>query len=180
MRRLSKKVAVCGVICSLGVVVILLGGLFPFLEFTVPAIAGVLLILLITEYGYKWALFSYVIISLLSLIVAAFRMESVLLFIAFFGYYPILKSKLETLKSRVLQMIFKYICFNFAVISFYALTYYIFKLSFIIEQFKDISKIMLPVLLIMANVTFLFYDIVISRLTYIYVQRVRKNIYKII
>ena len=66
----------------------------PLLVYTAPPFAGILLIVIVNEIGYRWALGTYVAISLLSVFLIADK-ESAVYFTMFFGYYPILKLLME-------------------------------------------------------------------------------------
>lgn len=50
----SKRIALCGVLCALGVVLMMLGGLFPLATFCSPALAALVLIPIIIETIGKW------------------------------------------------------------------------------------------------------------------------------
>ena len=80
----SKRIALCGVLCALGVVLMMLGGLFPLATFCSPALAALVLIPIMIETGRRMALGAYVAIAALSLLLAPDK-ESALLF-AFLGY----------------------------------------------------------------------------------------------
>jgi len=91
MKPISKtgKVAFGGVTAALSIV-LLLGTLFPSLMYALPAFAGIILLPFCLEVGKKWALGVYAVVSLLSLLVVP-SWEGKLLFIFFFGYYPIVR-----------------------------------------------------------------------------------------
>ena len=76
---------------------------FPYMTYALPAIAGAVLIPVVIELGSKWAWMVYACVSFLSLLIAP-SLEAKVMFIAFFGYYPIVKALLERQKNRVLFM----------------------------------------------------------------------------
>ena len=51
MREQSRKVALCGVLCGLAVVVLLLGGLFSLAVYCAPLLAMAVLLPVLEEYG---------------------------------------------------------------------------------------------------------------------------------
>ena len=116
----SSKISLCGMMCALSVVFMFLTGVFPYATYALPALAGLTLIVLVVETSKKWAFIAYLAISLISLLVAPDRMAA-LLFILFFGYYPIVKSVLETKCKRVPEWIWKLVLFNAAVVVTYCL-----------------------------------------------------------
>ena len=93
-----------------------LTGLIPIGTYALPAIAGVLLIVAVIEIGAKWAWMIYAAVAVLSLLFAADK-EAALLFVLFFGYYPVLKSFLERISNKVLSWISKFAVFNVAVVA---------------------------------------------------------------
>ena len=52
----NNKVTLCGMVVALSAVLMLLTGVFPMMDFALPALAGVLLIAVVVELGVKWAL----------------------------------------------------------------------------------------------------------------------------
>ena len=80
--RNSGKIALGGLISALCLVCMFLTGLIPFATIALPAIAGVLLIVVVIELGKRWALLVYAAVSLLSILLTA-DMEAKLLFILF-------------------------------------------------------------------------------------------------
>ncbi|MFQ9846006.1 MAG: hypothetical protein ACLRXC_03500 [[Clostridium] leptum] len=112
----SGKIALGGLLTALGVVLMFLTGLIPIGTYALPAIAGVLLIVAVIEIGAKWAWMIYAAVAVLSLLFAADK-EAALLFVLFFGYYPVLKSFLERISNKVLSWISKFAVFNVAVVA---------------------------------------------------------------
>lgn len=102
MRRTTKSIAFGGVLSGLAVILMFLTGIFPFAEYALPAMAGALLIIMVIEYGYRYALLCFFAVAVLSLLVGPNK-EAAVLFAGFFGYYPILKGVLERIKRRQLE-----------------------------------------------------------------------------
>ena len=59
MRGNTAKIAVCGVVSALSVVLMMFEGLVQVASIAIPAIAGCLLIPIVAEAGAGWALGSY-------------------------------------------------------------------------------------------------------------------------
>ena len=111
----SYKTALCGIICALALVLMLITTIFPFGTYAFPCFAGMLFVVIAIEFGIGWAYMAYGVVALLSLFLVSDK-EAVLYFIAFFGFYPILKGTIEKIKSKPLQYILKYLIFNICVI----------------------------------------------------------------
>ena len=84
----------------------------------------------------------------------------------FFGYYPILKGKLEQLPSRILEYFLKFILFNFSIVSGYLVLFFLFSIPAASFGFTGIG--MLAILLICANIVMLVYDLALSRMISVY------------
>lgn len=120
MLKQSGKVALGGIMGALSLMIMFLTA-FPYMTYALPAIAGAVLIPVVIELGSKWAWMVYACVSFLSLLIAP-SLEAKVMFIAFFGYYPIVKALLERQKNRVLEWVLKYLVFNVAVVSAYLLS----------------------------------------------------------
>lgn len=164
-KRNSFSVAVGGIVASLAVVLMFFTGVFPFATYALPALAGLLMVIIVIDYNVKWALSVYVAVSILSLLITPDR-EAALLFIAFFGYYPILKSIFEKL-PRVIEYVLKFLVFNLAIIGAYYLIINILGMPDILSEFEEVG---IPLMLGLGNVTFLIYDIAISKIVTLYIK----------
>ena len=170
----SGKIALGGLLTALGVVLMFLTGLIPIGTYALPAIAGVLLIVAVIEIGAKWAWMIYAAVAVLSLLFAADK-EAALLFVLFFGYYPVLKSFLERISNKVLSWISKFAVFNVAVACFFLAVNFL-QLP---EDSFTVFGIYLPwVFLILGNAVFLIYDIALSGLVATYVEKLHHRVTK--
>ena len=171
----SGKIALGGLLTALGVVLMFLTGLIPIGTNALPAIAGVLLIVAVIEIGAKWAWMIYAAVAVLSLLFAADK-EAALLFVLFFGYYPVLKSFLERISNKVLSWISKFAVFNVAVVACFFLAVNFLQLP---EDSFTVFGIYLPwVFLILGNAVFLIYDIALSGLVATYVEKLHHRVTK--
>ncbi len=163
-----KKVALGGMIAALCIVLMMLTGLLPMADFALPALAGVLLIILVVEISPKWAFLVYLAVAILSLLLAPSK-DSAVFFTAFLGWYPIAKSKLEHIKSLVLEWVWKVLIFNASIGAGLAAVLYLFRLSDYLEIFQD-SAWMLILGWLFLNVVFVIYDIALTRLITAYIK----------
>ena len=171
----SGKIALGGLLTALGVVLMFLTGLIPIGTYALPAIAGVLLIVAVIEIGAKWAWMIYAAVAVLSLLFAADK-EAALLFVLFFGYYPVLKSFLERISNKVLSWISKFAVFNVAVVACFFLAVNFLQLP---EDSFTVFGIYLPwVFLILGTAVFLIYDIALSGLVATYVEKLHHRVTK--
>ena len=175
IQKPAFRIALCAVIAALEVVMMMAAGLFRIGTYALPCFAGLLSIAIVIEYNCKWAFGVYGVSAVLSFFLTADK-EAALLFILFFGYYPILKNILDRrVKNVVLSYIIKFALFNAAAVaSFFAATY-LFSLP--AEEFTLFGVYVPFVFLLLGNVFFFIYDIAVNAFVRLYVQRLRKALF---
>ena len=171
----NVKISLCGITVALSVVFMLLS-YFPYFTYAVPAITGLLTMMLVIEINVKWTFAAYIAASVLVFIFA--EPESKLMYICLFGYYPIIKSLIERINKPVAEWILKLAVFNAAVLLIYAVFAGMFGIS--IEDFETLGKYGAYILLATGNVTFVIYDIAITRLSGAYMFRIHPKINRLL
>lgn len=172
--NLSFNVALGGVCAALALVLMLATSVFPVLDFAIPAAAGALMAVIVIEINKKWAFMTYAAISAVSLLVVPSK-EAGLLFAAFLGYYPIIKSIFEKQKNKYVQLALKLGVFNAAIVVYYQLTLRLVTDAALMEEAESFGKYGLAVLWLAANVVFVIYDIALTRLISMYYNWFRKK-----
>ena len=161
-----KSIALGGVLASLAVVIMCLGGLIPIATYVCPVLCMVLLcwvsLLCGSRIGWAW----YGAVSILSVLLGPDK-EAAVLFV-FLGYYPILKPKLDKLPC---SRLFKLLVFNTMILAAYGLLIYILGMDQIAGEFKELGAIMTAVTLVMGNGVMLVLDVVLLRIQ----RMVRRN-----
>ncbi len=173
---LSFKVALGGVIAALSLLLMILAGVTSTLVYAIPMITGALLMMLVVEFGQEFAGLIYVAVSIISLFLLGNK-EAAIMYVTFFGYYPILKSILEKYIKGFVCWIVKYLIFNVAMVSSYFIVTKIFMISF--EDVESFGKFALPLLLFAGNILFVMYDVALTRLVSIYLYRWRKYVKRV-
>ena len=170
--RKSSVIALGGVLAALAVILMLLGGLVPFATYVCPMLASVLLIPLMEYFpkGLCWGW--YAVVAILSGLFCPDR-EAAFIFV-FLGWYPIVKPDLDKL-PRPLRILLKLLIFNAAVAAAYALLIFVFDLEVLIEEAKEMGTVMLIVLVVLGNISFLLFDRLLAILPVIYRSRKRKK-----
>lgn len=162
-QQTSGRVALGGIISALCLTLMFLCGVFPALYIAAPMCAGMLMIILAEEVSSGWAWLTYLSVSLLALVVT-FDKEAALMFILFFGYYPILRPKLEHIPLKLLRLVVKLAIYESFLCADYFLTVYVLG----VPTFDDEGKIGLAVLAGFATLVFLMYDALLSRMGWAY------------
>ena len=163
MQSQSSRVALGGIVAALCITTMFLTGVLPALYIAAPMGAGMLMLILVEEVSVSWAWLTYIAVSLLAIIVT-FDKEAALMFVLFFGYYPILRMYLERMPLRPLKFAVKQLFFNIFLVLDYWMTVYVLGLP----TFEDTLFYMYVVLIVSANLLFLMYDRLLSRMHWFY------------
>lgn len=173
--KASYKIALGGILAALAVTSMLISNLVPIATYGCPALAGMMLIPIVIEIGKRWAVCVYAAISLLSIFLVADK-EAALLFVAFFGFYPIIKAVFEEHLKPALCWLFKILMFS---ICMSAVLFVLVSFLAIPKDSYTIFGVYLPwAFLIMGILVFCVYDIALSRLIAAYVNIWRKKLLK--
>ncbi len=178
----SGKTAMGGMITALSVVVLMPTALELFV-YALPAFAGMLVMFSVIELDKKWAFGIYAAVSVLSLMLVPNK-EAAVLYAAFFGYYPILKAVLESKLPKIPEYIIKFAVFNASMIVSYAILIKVLGMPF--EELMGIegetgflAQYMLPVMLVLGNVTFIVFDVALTRVITTYLRVWQKKFRKL-
>lgn len=147
---------------------------FPYFTYAVPAVAGLCVMAALIEYGVKWSVLTYICSSFLAFLFA--EIESKMIFIAFFGFYPILKCIIEKINKPIAEWILKIAVFNVCIITLY--TIFSKLLTFDMTEFGEFAKYGVIGLLVVANGVFVVYDLALSRLAQYYLYKIHPQILK--
>lgn len=177
MKRNTIFIALGGVMCALAVAVMFLGSIVPFATFAVPALASMCVLYMVLEFGMGAGFLAYAAISVLSVLLAPDK-EAALIFIFFFGHYPLLKAIFEKHLSRAVAWICKFVSFNACVLLMYWLALKAFLMPAIQQEFEDFSTPYALALLALGNVVLVIFDIALTRLISSYLNRWREKLIK--
>lgn len=173
----ASKTAIGGMATALSVVVLLLSSI-DVLSITAAATAGIITLFCAIELSKGWACGVYAASAIISFLVLPNK-ECSLLYIAFFGYYPILKGLIESkIKNRVLEILLKFLIYNASII---AAEYILFRVMNVpLTEFLDVkdgswlAQHIFPVLFAALNLVFIPLDYVYTVAATMYVKRYRK------
>lgn len=171
----STQIAIGGVFSGLCLLIMFLSSIFPFATYAMPAISGIMLMAVVIENGYSVALMVYASVSILSVIVVPDR-EAGAMFIFFFGYYPILRFKLQEIKSKLGRRTLKIVIFNVAVILAYVVLINLMGVSEVMGDMGDFGRNSMLALLGLGNIVFIVYDIALDKYIDFYNYRLKKMI----
>ena len=174
MGQKSAQMALGGIFSALCVTLMFFTGVMPFGRYALPIFAGVMIMPVVIELGTKTALTVYISVSILSVLLAPDR-QAVMIFVAFFGYYPIVKGKLEKLPGRAPEYAFKLLLFNGGMVGGFMFMIYVLGMAQAFEGIRE--QTYAPLLFLGAgNILFFIYDMALTQYYTIYVEKMRPKI----
>lgn len=176
MKSKTKTISVCALMCALAVVIMLLGGFIPVMTYCSPIIASLCLIPIMNSFGKRYTLLSYVVISLLSVLLSPDK-ESAFFWI-FFAWYPVVQPILNLkIRNKVACFLSKMLLFAVLTFLMYYITCSVLGIKEILESFSS-SGVLNTVFYILVVVVMLIYDILLSRMNTIYKKKLEKFVLK--
>ena len=164
----TKKLTVCAMLASLGVVLLYAGSIIEVLDISMAVIASLTCIIAVIEYGKSapWAI--YAVTSVLSLILLPNKTPAAF-YVLFFGFYPILKEKFEKL-NKVICWILKEAVFNVSLAAMAIATYFLTTTG---DNTLFTSPLFIAVAVVAAELVFVLYDVALTRLISFYIIKLR-------
>ena len=174
MREQSRKVALCGVLCGLAVVVLLLGGLFAPAVYCAPLLAMAVLLPVLEEYGPGTAGAAYGAVAILALLLVPDR-ETALVYV-FFGWYPILRPRIAALPSLPVRLVCRLGVCGLSMFLLYGVTIRLLGLTAVTEELG--GGWLTAALAAMGCAMFLLLDLALGRLTVLWRRKLRRCFFR--
>ena len=167
----TKQLTVCAMLVALGEVLLGIGSIMEIADISMAVLASLLCVIAVIEYGGSapWLVFA-------ATATLAFLLPNkgiALIYAAFFGYYPILKEKIERL-SRVKRWVLKELVFHVALVALIAA--FLLAKSLFFPLVGDLTPTFLLLLVLLAEIVFVLYDIALTRLISLYLFRIRPRL----
>jgi len=170
MSKKTKEITLTSLISALTIVILYVASVWPTGQIGLVAVAAVFTSAAVIEAGMRPGIFVYIVSSLLGLLLIPER-SAVILYIIFFGYYPVAKSLIERIPQTIAQWILKLAVFNAAF------TVVLFSLrALLLAGYSALPGA--PVLYLGGNVVFIAFDYGFSKLIWLYINRISKYVFK--
>ena len=169
----SRQMALCGLLTAMAVVVMALAGAIGIGTFLGPMLAMAVLLPLLEEYGAKTALLAYVATSVLGVLIVP-ELELALVYGAF-GWYPILRPKLNRISSRPVRAALKVTLCTAVILLLYGV---LLRLLGMTADLLGIGTVWKLALLVLGIATFLLMDLALGRLTFLWRKKFRKHFFR--
>ena len=168
----SSKCALGGITAALSLVMMFSVAIVPFMTYALPAIAGALTVFMVVEVDKKWAFGVYAAVAILGMFLVPEK-EVAVMYLALFGYYPIVKALIESKVPAVVGWLLKIILFEITMVVSYILM--IKFMGVTIDEMDTLGKLAIPILLGAGTLAFIIYDFALTRLVSIYTRNWRKH-----
>lgn len=168
MSRQSFNIAFGGIVSAICIALEFSVGILPIFLYVFPIICALLMSVLFEECGLKTSLCAYVGVSLLSLLICPDK-EAALIYVFFFGYYPVVRAYIQKIKSGILKLAIKLSLFNISMVCAYLILIKLFGVTDSLESGAWFWVLML----ITGNIVFIMFDILAGRLLVIYNKKYR-------
>lgn len=178
----SAKTAIGAMLTALSVVILIPSALDVFV-YALPAMAGMLTMFAVVELDKKWAMGIYAATAFIGLLLVPNK-EAVMYYVAFFGYYPVIKAIFEKKLPRVIEYILKFLVFNVSILLAGVILINVFGMPYddllgIDGESAFFTKYALPVMLALGNLVFILYDIALTRIITVYLLVWQKKFHKL-
>lgn len=168
----STKPAIGGIVAALSLVLMISVAIIPFLTYALPAVAGALIVFVVIEIDKRWAFGVYASVAVLGILLVPDK-EVAVMYLAFFGYYPIVKALLEKYLPAMLSWLIKVLLFNGTIALSYVLLIKLMGVT--IDEIETYGAVAVPLLLGMGTFAFVIYDITLTKLVTLYMIKWRKH-----
>lgn len=175
VQSLSYRIALGGIIASLCLVCMFLTGVFPMFYLILPMAASALIYIMALETSTYWGLLTYISVGLLSLFITPNK-DAALVFLLFFGYYPLLRPKIKHTRWNFVAFLLRLALFNGAVFAFFWVSVYVLGMKELLESLGDYGKYGGWILLGTANVMFWCYDFCMGCFPLLYKKYLKSRI----
>jgi len=182
--RKTKRLALCAVLCALGVVILGLGAILEVMDITTTMLSSLLLLPIMLCYGNGYAFMTYAVTGVLSVILMPFSFAP-WMYLGLAGYYPMVKAKFDRL-PKLISVLLKAILVLVALSAYFIAFYFLmmqgagslsdaFTLAF---GEKGDPSWMGWVAVALAYIAFFAYDLLIDRLLVLYRYRWQARVEK--
>ncbi len=104
--------------------------------------------------------------------------ESAVFYTMLFGYFPVLSLFLnEKIRSNLIRFVIKFLVFNGSVISAVLICSFVFGITYD-DLFSD-GIVFILIFIVLLNVLFVIFDLLIDRLCLLYVNKLQKKFRKL-
>ena len=173
MHTQTRSLALAGILSALAVTLLCLGSLIPFATYACQVLASLAVGAAGEECTPRCAWSCWAAAAALGLMLAPDK-EVAMLFV-FLGWYPLAKPRLDRLRPAAARAAAKLLLGGAAIFAMYALLIRVLRMEELVREYAETSAALLAATLVLGAVTFLIYDLWLTRLTQFYRRRKQKR-----
>lgn len=167
-RDTVRKTAYSSIIASVVTVIIIIGSVLDIVDLAAASLCALIIHVVYNEAGGSRALLIFAVSSSLSLMLMPMR-SCPLLFVSFFGYYPILRAFLyKHIKSKALS-------YTLLILLYNVVMYLLFTLFKGVFGIAEEPVYMYILLLVTSNIFFVTFELLIGRIMILYTYKIKKT-----
>jgi hypothetical protein len=170
MDKKTRIITLAALFVAFSVIFLYLGSIIPTIRLGFAAAASLFAIAAVIETGLVSACFVYIGSSVISLLLLPDK-AVILIYVLFLGYYPIIKSLAERIRSIILCWTVKVVIFEAS----FSVIWFLFKRLIFDSKLLETNVIFIY---LAGTGAFVVFDIGLTRLIGFYIQRISKNIRK--
>ncbi|MBR6709155.1 MAG: hypothetical protein IKL84_05700 [Clostridia bacterium] len=167
VKTATRRLTAGALFTALGVILLWLGAVVEVLDLSLAAIASLLTVIGVIEFGGAFPWLVWGATSLLSLLLLPVKFPA-LLYALFAGIYPMIKASCEKLRPLFAWPV-KLSAFNTALLALIVLANFVLGLP-------DTGLAFTIPVFALANATFVLYDVALSRLILLYLIKLRRKL----
>ena len=170
----TRKMTLSALFAALCVISLFVASVWPTGRFGIVAFASLFVAAAVIEGGIGSGVSVFVVSSIIGMLILPNRIAPII-FIVFFGYYPIAKSLIEHIKGAILQWAIKLALFN-AV----AVAVWLFMREILLETMGNITAFGIEfdafpiMLLLLGSIVFIVFDFGFTKLIWFYINHISK------
>ena len=167
MSKKTRRITLTAVFTALTLVFLYLASILPTVRLGFTAAASLFAVAAVIEAGIVSAFFVFIGSSIIGALLLPDK-TAVIIYVLFFGYYPVIKSLAEKSRSMLLNWALKLAVFEAA----FTLTWFLFR-----SLIFNVKVLWMPVIVVylIGASAFLVFDIGLTRLIGFYIIRISKN-----
>ena len=167
-RKSTKQLAMAALLTAMSVILLALGALVEVLDISMAVIASFAVILAVIELKGAYPYLIYVATAVLAVALLPIKTPAVM-YALFFGYYPIIKEKIERFLPRWAGFLLKIVIFNLALLGMVWLATLLTLPDFLLPE--GLQWLWFAV----CTPVFVVYDVALTRVLTFYLVRLRKR-----
>ena len=162
-------------LAALTLTMMFLGSVIWAFTYVAPLAGSVIMIIICDVANRKSAFLTYAAVSIISVFFLPDK-ECALTYVFFFGYYMIIRDDLGRIKPKLLSFLIKLIIYNAGIISSQLILIYVVG----IPLDNEWGKWGIALLIALANLIFVTYELMLSRLIIVYDMKFKNKVHKLL